>query len=114
MEENSLRQEVTKEMDITALTTLVSTVGFPIVACAAVGWIFYKFLEKQMNQQQDNMKELQNRCLEREARLYAEIEKGREINKQAIETITICTERLGVIQDNIEEIKNDVVEIKAK
>lgn len=43
-------------MDTTAITTFISTVGFPIACCAAMFW--------QMNKQQQNTKEQMDKMTE--------------------------------------------------
>ena len=55
-----------------------------------------------------NMEQVQNRCKEREEKLYEEIKANREINAKAIETIAHYAEKLDVIQSDIKEIKQDV------
>ena len=41
-------------MDVNALTTLISSIGFPIVACCAVRY----YITKQLHEMQENMQEL--------------------------------------------------------
>lgn len=80
-------------MDIAALTTLISTVGFPIVAVLALGAFILRIYKKSE---------------EREALLMREIEKTREVNAQAIDTIAHYAEKLDSIQSDISDIKMDV------
>lgn len=51
---------------------------------------------------------------EREDKLYEEIEKSQEINKNAIDTIAHYAEKLDVIQHDINEIKTDITVIMSK
>ena len=41
-------------MDINAVTTLISSIGFPIVACCAMGY----YITKELHEMQENMQEL--------------------------------------------------------
>lgn len=41
-------------MDINGITTLVSSIGFPIVACCAMGY----YITKELHEMQENMQEL--------------------------------------------------------
>lgn len=86
-------------MDIALITELIATLGFPIVAVLAMAWFIYKIYKKSED---------------REAALMEEIKENRIINAQAIETIALYADRLTHIEDNINEIKGDVVLIKEK
>ena len=41
-------------MDINGVTTLISSIGFPIVACCAMGY----YITKELHEMQENMQEL--------------------------------------------------------
>lgn len=41
-------------MDINGITTLISSIGFPIVACCAMGY----YITKELHEMQENMQEL--------------------------------------------------------
>ena len=86
-------------MDIAVIVEVISTVGFPIALVIALGWFILK---------------IYNQSVEREARLTEEITENRRINEKAIETIALYAERLTHIEDNVNEIKNDVLVIKEK
>ena len=86
-------------MELNVFLELISTVGFPIALVIALGafvWVIYK------------------QSVEREKVLMAEITENRLVNEKAIETIALYAERLTHIEDNVAEIKNDVVLIKEK
>lgn len=95
-------------MDVNTISTLITTLGFPIVCVIAMGWFIYQIFQKTTSQSQQNMEKVQERCKEREEKLYAEIAKNREVNAKAIETIAHYADRLEVIQRDISEIKTDV------
>lgn len=101
-------------MDVAAFTSLISTVGFPIAAAIAMAWFIYQVFKKTTAQQESNMEKVQERCKEREEKLYSEIEKNRAINEKAIETIAQYAGRLETIQNDISEIKTDITIIMAK
>lgn len=101
-------------MDLAAITSLISTVGFPIAAAIAMAWFIYQVFKKTTEQQEKNMEKVQARCKEREDILYKEIDKNRKINEKAIETIAHYAEKLDNIQSDINEIKTDITVIMAK
>jgi chromosome segregation ATPase len=86
-------------MDITMITELITSLGFPIALVIAMGIFIYKIYKQSV---------------EREQTLMAEIKENREINKGAIETLALYAERLNVIQTDVEEIKKDIVVITEK
>lgn len=86
-------------MDIAAITTLITNLGFPIACVIALGFFVYKIYKQSVV---------------REEKLMQEITANRLVNEKAIETIAQYTERLTHIEDSITEIKNDVVLIKDK
>jgi chromosome segregation ATPase len=86
-------------MEIGLILEAIATVGFPIVCVIALGFFVY-LLWKQ--------------SVERENKLMAEITENRLVNEKAIETIAQFAERFTHIEEDVEEIKNDVVLIKDK
>ena len=56
----------------------------------------------------ETMEKLQERYTARENKLYEEIKENRKVNAKAIETIAHYAEKLDIIQDDVNEIKNDV------
>lgn len=61
------------------ITTMISTVGFPIVACVGLGW-FCKYMIDQ-----------NNKNIERMFEMYA---KANDENRQAIEACTKAIDKL--------------------
>lgn len=78
-------------MTIELITSLISTLGLPIVLILVMGWFIFK---------------LWKQSAEREKKLYEELAKYREVNEQAIATLTLYAERLDVIEGDIKEIKD--------
>lgn len=101
-------------MDMQALTTFVSNVGFPIACAIGMAWFIYQVFKKTTEESARNIEKMQERCKEREDKLYKEIEINRDINNKAIETIAKYAERLDTIQSDISDIKTDITIIMAK
>lgn len=101
-------------MEIGTIVELISTLGFPIVCVIALAWFSYYMVKKTSEQNVANMEKLQNRCIEREKILYAEIKENREVNAKAIQTIAHYAEKLDIIQKDISEIKTDLTVIMTK
>lgn len=101
-------------MDWNVIGQFIGTVGFPIFCVIAMGLFIYLIYKNTTKQNIEAMDKMQERCKEREEKLYSEIEKNREINRKAIETIAHYAEKLDVIQKDISEIKTDIIVIKAK
>ena len=81
-------------MEVQLILEIIATVGFPIAACLVLGWFIWK-LYKQSEK--------------REETLRNEINEGREINREAIKTLALYAERLGVIETDVREIKSDIM-----
>ena len=69
------------------IMTMISTVGFPIVACIGLGW-FCKYMIDQ-----------NNKNLEKMFQMY---DKANTDNREAIKA---CTEAVNKLCDKLEEIK---------
>ena len=95
-------------MDANAVTSLITSVGFPIVCCLGMGWFILKFYKDYTTESKQNMEQVQARCKEREEKLFEEIKLNREVNAQAIATIALYADRLEIIQHDVSEIKNDI------
>lgn len=86
-------------MDITTITELIATLGFPIALVIAMAYFIYK---------------IYNQSVVREEKLMEEIKVNREVNAQAIETIAHYSEKLETIQTDISEIKTELTIIASK
>lgn len=96
-------------MDFTQIVSLIGTVGFPIVACLVMGWFIFRIYKNTTEENAKNMEAVQKRCAEREEKLYEQIEKCQEVNAQAIATISVYTERLGIVEQDVKEIKEILI-----
>ena len=85
-------------MEFGVIVELISTVGFPIALVLLLGW----FILKIYTDTTKNAKE-------REEKLYTEIAENRKINEKAIETIALYAEKLDIIQEDVAEIKKDII-----
>lgn len=72
---------------------LIAALGFPIVASLLLGWFIWKIYKRS---------EL------REDALRAQIIDSQKVNAEAIHTIALYAERLGVIEEDLKEVKHDV------
>lgn len=86
-------------MDFVVIGEAIATLGFPIVCVVALAFFVWHIYKQSVI---------------REEKLMQEITENRLVNEKAIETIAQYAERLTHIEDNITEIKNDVVLIKDK
>ena len=86
-------------MDITVITELITSLGFPIALVVSMGYFIFR---------------LWKQSVEREEKLLTEITENRLVNEKAIETIAQFAERFTHIETDVAEIKNDIVLIKDK
>lgn len=86
-------------MDINSLSGLISSVGFPVVCVLGMGYFIWQ---------------LYKQSVDRENKLYTQIDEGRKVNAQAIATISLYAERLDAIQEDVKEIRKDVTTIMNK
>jgi chromosome segregation ATPase len=85
------------EAILAGIIEATSTLGFPIVCVVALGYFVWHIYKQSVT---------------RETELMGEIKENRRVNEKAIETIALYAERLTHIEDNITEIKTDVMDIK--
>ena len=101
-------------MDAKSLTDLITTLGFPIVCVMALAYFAFYIVNRVLEENAKNMEKVQNRCKDREDKLYQEIKENREVNAKAIETIAHYAEKLDTIQSDIKDIKTDITVIMKK
>lgn len=77
-------------MELGVITELITTLGFPIALVVAMGFFIWKIYQQSVT---------------REEKLMQEIAENRLVNEKAIETLTVYAERLGVIENDVKEIK---------
>lgn len=96
-------------MTLEAILAAITQVGFPIVCVVVMGWFIYKIYQNTTEQNISNMAQVQERCRVREEKLYSYLDKAQEINNQAIATLARYDEKLNVIQEDLEVIKEKVL-----
>ena len=85
--------------NVTMMTELVSTLGFPIALVIAMGFFIWQ---------------LWKQSVAREEKLMSELTECRLVNTQAITTIAQYAEKLETIQKDVTEIKIDMSVIISK
>ena len=90
-------------MDVGTIQSLITSLGFPIVCCVALGWFIYKAFNK-FTAQADS----------REQKLYGVIAEAQAQNQKLSETNAQFISVLNTYKTDIEDIKADVSEIKQK
>lgn len=101
-------------MEVATITEVITTLGFPIALCIALGWFIFKIYTDTTRQSKENMDAVQARCKEREEKLYIQLEKQNEINGRFAEIIAQYDVKIEEIKTDVKEIKEDVLLIKAK
>ena len=86
-------------MDLKTIQMLITSVGFPIVCVLLMGYFIWQLYK-------DSVK--------REEKLTAQINESRNVNAKAIDTIAKYAEKLDIIQQDVKDIKNDIVVMKMK
>ena len=81
----------------TVLIELIPSLGFPIVCVIAMGAFIFYIYKQTTKENAANMEKVQERCKEREDKLYEEIRETRKVNAEAIATIAKYTDSLNVI-----------------
>ena len=87
--------------NINTIQTLVTSLGFPICVCIALGWFIYKAFEKFTAQSE-----------KREEKLYTVIAQAQETNEKLSNTNAEFVAVLNTYKSDLDEIKADVTEIK--
>lgn len=90
-------------MDLSAIQTVITTLGFPITCVIAMGW----FISKTWNQSQEQNKQ-------REDKLYEVVSKAQAQNEILSKTNSEFVSVLNAYKTDLETIKNDVKDIKTQ
>ena len=86
-------------MDITLITEIIASLGFPIALVIFMAIFIYKLWQQSVT---------------REEKLMAEITENRIVNEKAVETIAQFAERFSRVEEDVATIKSDIVLIKDK
>ena len=87
-------------MDTSSISTLIGTLGFPIVCVIFLGWFIWKI----WNKQQDDNKS-------REEKLYEFIGKAQVVNEELTKTNAEFITVLNSYKSDLDDIKSDVSDI---
>lgn len=90
-------------MNFESIQTAVTTLGFPIVMVLALCWFIKCLWDKSQEQNE-----------KREDKLYTVIAKAQEQNEKLSQTNSEFVAVLTTYKTDLDEIKNDVSDIKAK
>ena len=82
---------------------LISTLGFPIVCCVAVGYVFYQMLNKVLT----DSKERENNLMTLTRDISVKIAELGQIIDKNTENIAIMNERLEKLNEEIKDVKGD-------
>ena len=86
-------------MEYSWIVELIGTVGFPITCVIAMGWFIWTIYKKSEK---------------REDALRSQIVENQKVNAEAIHTIALYAERIGSIESDVKEIKQDVALISER
>lgn len=90
-------------MDANTIQVLISSLGFPIVCVLFLGWFIWKIWTKQQEQNE-----------KREDKLYSVVADAQATNERLAQTNAGFVEVLRTYQADLDEIKNNVNEIKER
>ena len=93
------------------VVNIIATLGFPIAACVLLGAFIFIIYKNTTKENAANMAAVQNRCKEREEKLYEQLKECRDINTKAMNVLGQYVEKLDHIQSDVEEIKHDITVI---
>lgn len=83
---------------MTELIELIPTLGFPIVCCGAIGFMFYQMLNKVLADSKERENNLMNLTREISTKIA---ELGQIVDKNT-EAISIMNERIEKLSDEVE------------
>ena len=83
---------------MTELIELIPTLGFPIVCCVAIGFMFYQMLNKVLTDSKERENNLMNLTREISSKIA---ELGQIVDKNT-EAINIMNEKIEKLSDEVE------------
>lgn len=96
-------------MDFAMILEFISTLGFPVACVVAMAAFIFHIYKQTTADNAANMEKVQQRCKEREDKLYTQLEKQNEINGRFAEIIAQYEIKLDNIQTDINDIKSVVM-----
>ncbi len=88
-------------MDAQTITTLITTVGFPIACCLGLGWFIYKFTNQQRDDNVRREDKLMN-CIDNQNKVLVNINSN--MDKMSI-TLDNMNQRLNILEQRVENKK---------
>ena len=86
---------------MTELIELIPTLGFPIVCCVAIGYMFYQMLNKVLTDSKERENNLMNLTREISTKIA---ELGQIVDKNT-ESISVMNEKLEKLSNEMEDRK---------
>ena len=86
---------------MTELINLIPTLGFPIVCCMAIGYMFYQMLNKILVDSKERENNLMNLTREISTKIA---ELGQIVDKNT-EAISVMNEKIAKLSEEVEERK---------
>ena len=86
---------------MTDLIELIPTLGFPIVCCVAIGYMFYQMLNKVLT----DSKERENNLMSLTREISTKIAELGQIVDKNTEAISVMNEKIEKLADEVEERK---------
>ena len=86
-------------MDLNTVTTLISTLGFPIFAVIALCWFIFKIYKSSEA---------------REEKMRTELKENREINSKFADIISKYSVEISEIKTDVKDIKEEITFISNK
>ena len=86
---------------MTELIELIPTLGFPIVCCVAIGYMFYQMLNKVLTDSKERENNLMNLTREISTKIA---ELGQIVDKNT-EAISVMNEKIEKLSEEVEERK---------
>lgn len=83
---------------MTELIELIPTLGFPIVCCVAIGYMFYQMLNKVLTDSKERENNLMNLTREISSKIA---ELGQIVDKNT-EAISVMNEKIEKLADEVE------------
>lgn len=80
------------------ILTMISTVGFPIVAVLGCAWFIYQFWNRNQTDMINQMNALAENCQRREDKLYTQLDKFSDSLNSFNATLASIDARLEVIE----------------
>lgn len=88
-------------MDAQTIQSLISTLGFPIVCSIGLAIFVFKIWKAQREDNNAQLAKMSESCLEREERLYQQMDKYNEILSDAVETLAKIDTRISVLEKTV-------------